>query len=48
MPELAPIDWPFQGFALVQSVKLPEGSRYEVRKSWNREQPSPGDPKGIA
>jgi RNA 2',3'-cyclic 3'-phosphodiesterase len=37
MPQLPPIDWPFQGFALVQSLKLPAGSRYEVRKFWNRE-----------
>ncbi len=37
MPALPPIDWPFQGFALVQSVKLPAGSRYEVRKSWKPE-----------
>jgi RNA 2',3'-cyclic 3'-phosphodiesterase len=38
--ELPPIDWRFQGFALVQSVKLPEGIRYEVRKVWQ--------PDGIA
>jgi RNA 2',3'-cyclic 3'-phosphodiesterase len=36
MPSLPPIDWPFQGFVLVQSVKLPKGSGYEVRKFWGR------------
>jgi 2'-5' RNA ligase len=34
MPALAPIDWKPDGFALVQSVTLPGGSRYEIRKSW--------------
>lgn len=34
MPELAPIEWRLDGFALVQSVTLPRGSRYEIRKSW--------------
>lgn len=37
MPALPPIDWPFQGFALVQSLKLPAGNRYEVRNSWKPE-----------
>jgi 2'-5' RNA ligase len=34
IPELAPIEWRLDGFALVQSVTLPSGSRYEVRKFW--------------
>ena len=34
IPELAPIEWRLDGFALVQSVTLPRGSRYEIRKSW--------------
>ena len=34
MPALAPIEWRLDGFALVQSVSLPQGSRYEIRKSW--------------
>jgi 2'-5' RNA ligase len=34
MPALAPIDWRLDGFALVRSVTLPRGSRYEVLKSW--------------
>jgi len=34
-PELAPIEWRLSGFALVQSVTLPRGSRYEVRRSWS-------------
>ncbi len=34
MPALDPIEWRLDGFALVQSVTLPRGSRYEVRKSW--------------
>ena len=34
MPALAPIEWRLGGFALVQSVRLPQGSRYEIRKSW--------------
>src|SRR5439155_2070600 len=34
-PELAPIEWRLAGFALVQSVTLPRGSRYEVRRSWS-------------
>jgi len=34
MPALAPIEWRLDGFALVQSVTLPQGSRYEIRKSW--------------
>ena len=34
IPELAPIEWRLEGFALVQSVSLPQGSRYEIRKSW--------------
>ncbi len=35
IPELAPIEWRLAGFALVQSVTLPRGSRYEVRRSWS-------------
>ena len=34
MPPLAPIEWRLDGFALVQSVTRPQGSRYEVLKSW--------------
>jgi 2'-5' RNA ligase len=34
LPRLEPIEWKLDGFALVQSVTLPRGSRYEVRKSW--------------
>jgi 2'-5' RNA ligase len=34
MPPLAPIEWRLDGFALVQSVTSPRGSRYEIRKSW--------------
>ena len=34
MPALAPVEWRLAGFALVQSVTLPRGSRYEIRKSW--------------
>lgn len=34
MPALAPIEWHLDGFALVQSVTSPGGSRYEIRKSW--------------
>ena len=34
MPALAPIEWRLAGFALVQSVSSPGGSRYEIRKSW--------------
>ncbi len=34
MPALDPISWKVDGFALVQSVTLPRGSRYEIRKSW--------------
>ena len=34
MPALGPIEWRLDGFALVQSVTLPQGSRYEIRKSW--------------
>ncbi len=33
-PALAPLEWRLDGFALVQSVTLPRGSRYEIRKSW--------------
>jgi len=36
MPALDPIDWKLDGFALVRSVTLPRGSRYEVLKSWRR------------
>ena len=35
MPALHPILWKIDGFALVQSVTLPRGSRYEVRRSWS-------------
>jgi len=34
MPTLEPIEWRLGGFALVQSVTLPQGSRYEIRNSW--------------
>jgi len=34
MPALEPIDWRLAGFALVQSVTLPRGSRYEILKFW--------------
>ena len=34
MPALDPIDWRLDGFALVRSVTLPRGGRYEIRKSW--------------
>ena len=34
MPALEPVRWNYQGFALVRSVTLPRGSRYEVLKSW--------------
>ncbi len=34
MPALDPISWKVDGFALVQSVTLPRGSRYEIRRSW--------------
>ena len=34
MPALAPVEWRLDGFALVQSVSLSQGSRYEIRKSW--------------
>ena len=34
MPALAPVEWRLAGFALVQSVTLPRGSRYEIRNSW--------------
>ena len=34
MPALEPIEWRLAGFALVQSVTSPGGSRYEIRKSW--------------
>jgi len=34
IPALAPVEWRLDGFALVQSVTLPRGSRYEIRKSW--------------
>ena len=34
MPALPPVEWRLAGFALVQSVTLPRGSRYEIRKTW--------------
>src|SRR5258707_3879367 len=34
MPALEPIPWKIDGFALVESVALPRGSRYEIRRSW--------------
>ena len=34
MPALSPIEWRLDGFALVRSVSLPRGSRYEIRKFW--------------
>ncbi|HYS52061.1 MAG TPA: RNA 2',3'-cyclic phosphodiesterase, partial [Burkholderiales bacterium] len=35
MPALDPIPWKIDGFALVESVTLARGSRYEVRRSWS-------------
>jgi 2'-5' RNA ligase len=35
MPALVPIEWRLDGFALVQSVALPRGSRYEIRRFWS-------------
>jgi RNA 2',3'-cyclic 3'-phosphodiesterase len=35
MPELDPIEWRLSGFALVQSLTLPRGSLYEVRRFWS-------------
>lgn len=34
MPALEPIEWRLAGFALMQAVTSPSGSRYEIRKSW--------------
>jgi 2'-5' RNA ligase len=34
MPALDPVCWRVDGFALVQSVTLPRGSRYEIRRAW--------------
>jgi 2'-5' RNA ligase len=34
MPALEPVAWKPRGFALLQSVTLPRGSRYDVLKSW--------------
>ena len=34
MPALQQIPWDIDGFALVRSLTLPRGSRYEVLKSW--------------
>ncbi len=34
MPALDPISWKVDGFSLVQSVTLPRGSHYEIRRSW--------------
>ncbi|MFZ2650880.1 MAG: RNA 2',3'-cyclic phosphodiesterase [Burkholderiaceae bacterium] len=34
IPALAPIAWRLDSFVLVQSVSLPRGSRYEIRKVW--------------
>ena len=34
MPALEPIQWNLDGFALVRSLTLPRGSRYEVLRSW--------------
>ena len=34
MPVPDPIPWKIDGFALVESVTLARGSRYEVRRSW--------------
>lgn len=34
MPALPAIDWHLEAFALVQSVTLPAGGRYEIRNSW--------------
>jgi 2'-5' RNA ligase len=34
MPELEPIPWNLDGFALVRSRLQPGGSGYEILKSW--------------
>ena len=34
MPALEAIEWRLDSFALVRSVTLPQGSRYEIRNSW--------------
>jgi 2'-5' RNA ligase len=34
MPAFGPIEWRLDGFSLVQSVTLPRGSRYEIRRFW--------------
>jgi len=34
MPAFEPVEWRLDGFALVQSVTRPQGSRYEIRRSW--------------
>ena len=34
MPALEPIRWNLDGFALVRSMPLPRGSRYEMLKAW--------------
>ena len=34
MPALDPVCWRVDGFALVQSVTLPRGSRYEIHRAW--------------
>jgi 2'-5' RNA ligase len=34
MPALEPIEWKLDGFALVHSLTLPQGSRYQIVKSW--------------
>lgn len=36
MPALPAIDWQLEAFVLVQSVALPAGNRYEIRKCWKR------------
>jgi 2'-5' RNA ligase len=35
IPALDPVPWKLDGFALVQSVTLPRGSRYEIRRFWS-------------
>jgi len=32
---IAPLTWPVRQFALVASLTLPEGARYEIIKKWN-------------
>lgn len=34
-PDVAPLHWPVEGFALVESLFSAEGVRYEVRRRWS-------------